>query len=261
MRPLNENRKKDGEFALFIQQMRSTDEEVHFLYFRMCAAWFDDLLKRVSPYVKHAQTHRIPISTTERLALTLRLLACGATQKSVAETFKIGLCTAPKIVVEMCEAIWVALKDEFVSAPSQTQWKTISQDFWRLWNFPNCIGAIDGKYVLVRAPARSRSLYFNYKGTHSIVLLAVCDVQYKFTMVDIGAYGRESDGGVFQESCFGRALLQGQLDLPRPKALPGTETVCPHVIVGDAAFSLNVNLMRTYPGIVTIVISSCIIIV
>uniref|UniRef100_A0A673L2A3 DDE Tnp4 domain-containing protein n=1 Tax=Sinocyclocheilus rhinocerous TaxID=307959 RepID=A0A673L2A3_9TELE len=124
----------------------------------------------------------------------------------VAETFKIGPCTAHKIVAEMCEATWLALKDEFISAPSQTKWETIATDFWRLWNFPNCIGAIDGKHVLVRAPAQSGSLYFNYKRTHSIVLLAV-------------------DGGVFQESSFGRALLQGQLDLPRPKALPGTETV------------------------------------
>ncbi|KAL1260094.1 hypothetical protein QQF64_007921 [Cirrhinus molitorella] len=161
----------------------------------MCTTWFDDLLKRVSPYVKHAKTHRTPISTMERLALTLRVLACGATQQSVAETFKIGPSTARKIVAEMCKTIWMALKDEFVTALSQTRWETIATDFWGLWNFPNCIGAIDGKHVLVRAPARSGSLYFNYKGTHSIVLLAVCDAQYKFTMVDIGAYGRESDGG------------------------------------------------------------------
>ncbi len=112
----------------------------------------------------------------------------------MAETFKIGPCTARKTVAEMCEVIWIALKDEFVSAPSQTRWETIATDFL------NCIGAIDGKHVLVRAPARSGSLYFNYKGTHSIVLLAMCDAQYNFTMVDIGAYGRESDGGVFQES-------------------------------------------------------------
>ncbi|KAL1282336.1 hypothetical protein QQF64_001139 [Cirrhinus molitorella] len=95
----------------------------------MCTTRFDDLLKRVSPYVKHAKTHRTPISTMERLALTLRVLACGATQQSVAETFKIGPSTARKILAEMCKTIWMALKDEFVAAPSQTRWATIATDF------------------------------------------------------------------------------------------------------------------------------------
>lgn len=99
-----------ASLPFFIQQMWNTDEEVHFSYFRMCAAWFNDLLKRVLPYVKCAKTHRSPISTTERLALTLRVLVCGATQQSVAETFKIGSCTARKMVAEMYEAIWIALR-------------------------------------------------------------------------------------------------------------------------------------------------------
>ena len=73
------------------------------------------------------------------------------------------------------------------------------------------------------------------------------DVSYKFTVVDIGLYGRNSDGGIFVHSKLGK-YLETQLGIPEDKQLPGTSCLAPHVIVGDEAFPLKTYLMRPYSG-------------
>ena len=94
-----------------------------------------------------------------------------------------------RIVAETCEAIWKTMKQEYVPQPTE-------DGFERQWNFPNCIGTLDGKQVVIQAPARSGSLYFNYIGSFSMVLMALVDQQYCFTVVGMGAHGRNIDGGI-----------------------------------------------------------------
>ena len=65
---------------------------------------------------------------------------------------------------------------------------------------------MDGKHILIRQPRNSGSFYFNYKGTFSIVLLALVDADYKFIYVDVGCNGRVSDGSVFQSSTLADAI-------------------------------------------------------
>lgn len=53
------------------------------------------------------------------------------------------------------------------------------------------------------------NVFFNYKKTFSMVLLAVCDAQYNFTMLDIGAERSQSDGEIFKSSEIGQRLNNG----------------------------------------------------
>ena len=153
------------------------------------------------------------------------------------------------IIHDTCEAIWDCLHNDMIETPTNPhEWELIAKTYNDLWQFPHCIGAIDGKHICIQAPRCSGSQYHNYKGAFSIVLMAMCDAKYCFTMVDIGAYGRESDGGVFSQSIFGSRLENDTLGIPTPSALPSSEVVAPYVIVGDAAFPLKSYLMKPYPG-------------
>jgi len=44
---------------------------------------------------------------------------------------------------------------------TENDFKTRASEFWERWNFPNCVGAIDGKHVRVMSPDKTGSLYFN----------------------------------------------------------------------------------------------------
>lgn len=100
---------------------------------------------------------------------------------------------------------------------------------------------------MLQAPPNSGSMFYNYKGQHSFNLLALCDAEYRFTYLDIGAEGRQSDGGVFRNSTLYTSLGENVLQIP-PSAVVGVEgPILPYVIVVDKAFALNTYMMRPYP--------------
>jgi len=177
-----------------------------------------------------------------------RFLATGDSFKTISFSYRLGHATVYKIVIDTCQSIVKNLMTEVMPQPTEERWKQISNDFWNVWNFPNCLGALDGKHVTIQAPANSGSNFFNYKKTFSVVLLALVDANYNFIAVDVGAYGKNSDGGILAHSNFGKSLENGSLNIPNDEILPNTNISAPYVILGDEAFPLKTYLMRPYPG-------------
>ncbi|XP_017485296.1 PREDICTED: uncharacterized protein LOC108373866, partial [Rhagoletis zephyria] len=208
----------------------------------MSVANFDCLLSILKEKLQK-YSNREAIDPETRLAVTIFYLAQGCNIHVLAWTFKLGISTVRKIIYETCDAIWSELHEIYVSPPNTTELKTIAEKF-----YINCLGAIDGKHIHITRPANSGSLYYNYKKTFSIVLMAACDANYVFTYVDVGALGSQSDGGVFARSSFGKQILDGTLNVPGDAYLPATMNLFPHYFVGDSAFPLRPNLMRPFPG-------------
>ena len=102
--------------------------------------------------------------------------------------------------------------------------------------FPNCLGVLDIKHVQIHPLPNSGSLYYNYKQFNSIVLLALVDALCRFLYVDVGSYGRISDGGVFSSCSLSTALESNLLHIPVECKLLGSScTVTPFVFVADDA--------------------------
>ncbi|XP_067204553.1 putative nuclease HARBI1 [Linepithema humile] len=158
-----------------------------------------------------------------------------------------GKMTVCNIIHETCTAIWDCLCP-LVLPPvlSEKEWIELAQDFQELRDFVHCIGAINGKHVVIQCPNNAGSTYYNYKSAHSIVLLAICDAKYIFRYVDIGAYGRQSDGGIFQASTIGNKFDEDCINVPKPTAVEGGR-VLPYCLVGDEAFPLKSYLLSPYP--------------
>ncbi|XP_067126478.1 uncharacterized protein [Centruroides vittatus] len=187
-----------------------------------------------------------PISPAGRLTVMLRFLATGITFRDLSWEFRIGERTISYIVMEKCTALYETLKYTFQVPTSKEHWMAISEHFQDCWNVPHCLGAIDGKHIVIGKPINSGSHYHNYKGTESIVLLAVVDANYTFRYVDVGTQGRISDGGVWNKCNLKELIDVNALDIPPAHPLPGQDICTSYVFLADDAFGLKPYIFKPY---------------
>ena len=250
LRKVFRERKKRGTYNL-VREMAMWDKEMYFRYMRMTPTSFECLLRLVGERIsKQTTNYREPVPPEQRLSVTIRHLATGESHISLSLQYRIGRQTVSKIIPETCKALYDVLsRTELTTPATAKEWLDISNEFYTKWNLPHVIGALDGKHVRVRCPRNTGSLYHNYKGYFSMVLMAVCDANYRFLLFDFGQYGSNNDSGVLLNSKMGEQLERNEFHIPAASSLHKCAfDPLPYFLVGDEIFPLKTYLMRPYPG-------------
>ncbi|CAH1381998.1 unnamed protein product [Tenebrio molitor] len=94
--------------------------------------------------------------------------------KEISRNFFIGKSITHYIIKETC----TVLGPLYLRPPKLDDFVEMAREFERRWNFPYCIGALDGKHVIIQCPYNTGSEYFDYKKSFSLVLTATCDAGY-----------------------------------------------------------------------------------
>ena len=139
------------------------------------------------------------------------------------------------------------LQDTFIVVPKTAEeWLKIASGFEKRWNYPHALGAIDGKHIRIVKPDNGGSFYYNYKHTHSIILLAIAGPEYECLYADVGANGRVNDSGIWNKCSLLQAIEEETAKLPDDDFLSNGIKM-PYVFLGDDAFALKRFMMKPYP--------------
>lgn len=209
MKEMFKNRKEEGSFNILVDRYLMDDDTLFVTYFRLSPYLFQKVLSYIRPHI-YSNSERLGgqkrsrLSAEQKLCVALRYLVSGDSQTSLQFDWRISQERISNILRQVFSAVRNHMM-HLMPIPSKEMWVEHANNFHNKWNFPNVIGAIDGKHIRIQCPPNSGSLYFNYKGFFSTVLLAIVDADYKYIAIDVGSFGRESDGGIF---CFANAYFK-----------------------------------------------------
>ncbi|XP_041369942.1 uncharacterized protein LOC121383910 [Gigantopelta aegis] len=85
---------------------------------------------------------------------------------------------------------------------------------------------------------KTGSMYNNYKGFYSVVLMALVDADYKFIWADVSGTGSASDAQIYNDSELKECAKDGTIGFPDPDPLPNEYNDVPYFFISDDAFAL-----------------------
>ncbi|XP_037939192.1 protein ANTAGONIST OF LIKE HETEROCHROMATIN PROTEIN 1-like [Teleopsis dalmanni] len=221
-------------------------EDVFKTHFRITRKSFSVLCELLKSFQKKDTNWRKAVPLDKRVAIALCALGSSGEYRVVCELFAVGKSTVCTIVLEFCSIVWEVMSPTYLKRFPLTQ-ETVAECVkgFELLGFPQCLGALDGCHIKIRPNSEDAVDYYNYKGWHSIVLLALVDFRYRFMYVNVGTPGRCNDSYIFETSNLKKMLNTCNLLRKNKKNICNLDV--PVYIIADSAFRLTQTLMKPYP--------------
>jgi len=170
---IDEEDKRQGVFEPY------KGSDPYYKFFRLTPPLMEELIEILRPALERRTKRGGALQVDFIVAVSVYYLAHGSSYSTISSIFLLPKSTVGVIIREFCTAVLQEMST-FVQLPTKdTEWRQVAQGFQETWNFPHCIGSIDGKHVRLKKPAKSESLYHNYKKFFSISMMAVVDHAYK----------------------------------------------------------------------------------
>ena len=120
----------------------------------------------------------------------------------------------------------VKIAPQIVKWPDEAQRVIIKEEFYRKSRLRNVIGAIDGTFIVIKAPKNHPEVFKTRKCNYAMTLQAVCDPFLKFTDGYVSYPGSVSDTRIFKKS-----VIYNKINENRAQYFSENE-----FIVGDKAY-------------------------
>ena len=214
--------------------------------FRMSEESFKLLWEKYGPYVcKQSNNMRESIGGKKRMMIALSWLCSASPLHVLAAQYDVSKTVVHMIVHDFIEVMAKHLVPSEVVFPQGDELNQTMVDFEALRGLPQCAGAMDGTFFVMKKPETWGDCYWCYKKCIAIIVFAVVDARGRFTYVNAGQPGSAGDGATWN-GCGLKAQIEAGVLLPNEGQTRVSGSRVGPFLVADSAFALSRKVMKCY---------------
>ena len=177
------------------------------------------LFEELKQYLTKQTTKlRKPVSVETQVAVTLYYLADEGRMRKISNSFGLGKATVSKVIRRVTSVISEKLGPKYIVLPkTKEEVEEHARNFYNRYDFPQCIGAVDGTHIKIKRLVDNPTNYVNRKGYFTLNCQGTVGCNYCFIDVLI-----KWPGSVYGPWMFGNSALNGMF---RIETIPKCERI------------------------------------